>query len=222
MTGEHIVKSFDEELKQITDSIVRMGGLATEQLEAAIEALLTLDETLAQRIIKTDKEINVIANNLDLMAVRILALRQPMAVDVRRIIASIKITTDLERIGDYAKGVAKHVRKMGGPQGGDTLEPVVEMARLCLRMLRDALASFQDLDADRAIEVREIDKQVDGLYKDLIEKLRTCMTATPDRVGTCTSLLFVARHLERIGDHIKNIANHIYYLVHGEPYRKKI
>ncbi len=222
MEREHIVRSFGEELEQLNGAVLHAGGLAVEQLEAAIEALLTLDEELARRIVKADKQVNASTYEVDQLAIRILALRQPVAVDIRRIIASIKISTDIERIGDYAKGVAKHVRNLTETPPGDTIEPVIEMARLCLRMLREALAAYRELDSETAISARKVDKQVDGLYKELIVKLRTCMVETSANVSACTSLLFVARHLERIGDHIKNISNHVYYLVHGEPFKKKI
>ena len=213
-SGEHIVTAYDEELKQLHALIGRMGGLVETQLEGAVQAVLKRDPDLAQRIRQGDKEIDRLEHDADAMALRLIALRQPMAVDLRNTIAALKIAADLERFGDYAKNVAK--RAIAISQMPHIPSPGLDrMARLVQAMIKDVLDAYLENDTDKAIAVWNQDVEVDQLYNSLFRELLTYMMEDPRNITGCTHLLFIAKNIERMGDHATNIAETVHYQVKG-------
>ncbi|MFT5180342.1 MAG: phosphate transport system protein [Alphaproteobacteria bacterium] len=211
----HIVKSFDEELARLSDLISRMGGLAETQLEQSIEALQKRDSTLAEGAIENDRKIDVLHAEVDEMAIRLLALRQPMAGDLRHIVTGLKIAPIVERIGDYAKNVAKRAIALNQMPPVKPLFTIPRMGRMVREMTKDVLDAFADNDVAKAREVWVRDAEVDDMYDSLFRELLTYMMEDPRNITPCTHLLFVARNIERIGDLTTNIAELIHYQVEG-------
>jgi phosphate transport system protein len=211
----HIVKSFDEELAHLSDLISRMGGLAETQLEQSIEALQKRDSTLAEAAIESDRKIDVLHAEVDEMAIRLLALRQPMAGDLRHIVTGLKIAPIVERIGDYAKNVAKRAIAINQMPPVKPLFTIPRMGRMVREMTKDVLDAFAHNDVAKAYEVWVRDAEVDDMYDSLFRELLTYMIEDPRNITPCTHLLFVARNIERIGDLATNIAELIHYQVEG-------
>jgi phosphate transport system protein len=217
MAAEHIIKSYDEELDRLNKIIVEMGGQAESQLAAAIDAVIKRDSDLAAQVIEGDGKVDQLERDLDNLAIRLLALRQPMARDLREIVVALKIGSDLERICDYAANVAK--RSIALTQS-PPLQPVYalpRMARLALLLVKDVIDAFVARDADKAIAVWMRDEELDEMYASLFREFLTYMMEDPRIIGACTHLLFMAKNIERIGDHATNIAEYVYFLVHGTP-----
>jgi len=213
-SGEHIVSAYDAELKQLHEVIGRMGGLAETQLEGAVQAVLRRDPELAQRIRRGDKAIDKLEHDADTMAMRLIALRQPMAVDLRNTIAALKIAADLERFGDHAKSIAK--RAIAISQMPHIPAPGLDrMARLVQGMIKEVLDAYLANDLDMAFDVWRRDQEVDQLYNSLFRELLTHMMEDPRNITACTHLLFIAKNLERMGDHATNIAEIVHYQVTG-------
>jgi phosphate transport system protein len=213
-SGEHIVTAYDEELKQLHALIGRMGGLVETQLEGAVQAVLKRDPDLAQRIRQGDKEIDRLEHDADAMALRLIALRQPMAVDLRNTIAALKIAADLERFGDHAKSIAK--RAIAISQMPRIPAPGLDrMARIVQGMIKDVLDAYLANDLEKALGVWRRDEEVDQLYNSLFRELLTYMMEDPRNITACTHLLFIAKNLERMGDHATNIAEIVHYQVTG-------
>ncbi len=211
----HIVKSFDEELAHLSDLISRMGGLAETQLEQSIEALQRRDSSLAETAIENDRKIDVLHAEVDEMAIRLLALRQPMAGDLRHIVTGLKIAPIVERIGDYAKNVAKRAIAINQMPPVKPLFAIPRMGRMVREMTKDVLDAFANNDVAKAYEVWMRDAEVDDMYDSLFRELLTYMMEDPRNITPCTHLLFVARNIERIGDLATNIAELIHYQVEG-------
>lgn len=211
----HIVKSFDEELARLSDLISRMGGLAETQLEQSIQALQKRDSSLAETAIEHDRKIDVLHAEVDEMAIRLLALRQPMAGDLRHIVTGLKIAPIVERIGDYAKNVAKRAIALNQMPPVKPLFTIPRMGRMVREMTKDVLDAFADNDVAKAREVWIRDAEVDDMYDSLFRELLTYMMEDPRNITPCTHLLFVARNIERIGDLATNIAELIHYQVEG-------
>ena len=211
----HIVKSFDEELAHLSNLISRMGGLAETQLEQSIEALQKRDSTLAETAIENDRKIDVLHAEVDEMAIRLLALRQPMADDLRHIVTGLKIAPIVERIGDYAKNVAKRAVALNQMPPVKPLFTIPRMGRMVREMTKDVLDAFANNDVAKAHEVWIRDAEVDDMYDSLFRELLTYMMEDPRNITSCTHLLFVARNIERIGDLATNIAELIHYQVKG-------
>jgi len=211
----HIVKSFDEELAHLSDLISRMGGLAETQLEQSIEALQKRDSTLAETAIENDRKIDILHAEVDEMAIRLLALRQPMATDLRHIVTGLKIAPIVERIGDYAKNVAKRAIALNQMPPVKPLFTIPRMGRMVREMTKDVLDAFANNDVAKAHEVWMRDAEVDDMYDSLFRELLTYMMEDPRNITPCTHLLFVARNIERIGDLNTNIAELIHYQVEG-------
>ena len=214
---EHTVKSYDEELNQMTGTILRMGGMVEQQLAEAITALVKRDPELAARDIQDDKPVDRLEHEVDHLVMRLLALRQPMAVDLRLITASLKISSDLERIGDYAANVAK---RAGALSQVEPMRPVVVIPRMSLivqGMIKDVLDAYMGRDVDKALDVWRRDEEVDEIYNSLFRELLTYMMEDPRHITPCTHLLFIAKNIERMGDHATNIAETISFLVTGTP-----
>jgi phosphate transport system protein len=213
---EHIVKSFQEELDRLSTNIAHMGGLAETQLAAALDAVTKRDFALADQVIADDKRIDAIEREIDQQAVRMLALRQPMANDLREVISAIKISSDLERIGDLAKNIGKRARVLDVTRPVRTLQGLGRMGHQALRQLKDVLDAYSERDAEKALAVWRRDEEIDEMYTSLFRELLTYMMEDPRTIGSGTHLLFVAKNLERIGDHATNIAELIHFLVRGE------
>jgi phosphate transport system protein len=216
MNGEHIVRAFDEELQRLSAVVMRMGGVAEAQLASAIEALVRRDSELAQRVVAGDEAIDQMDIELDDNAVRTLALRQPMANDLRAVIAALKISGDLERIGDYAKNVAKRTIALNQLTPHEAARSIPRMAKLVQAIIKDVLDAYANHDPNRAIDVWHRDEEVDEMYTALFRELLTYMMEDPRNITACTHLLFIAKNIERIGDHATNIAETIHYLATGQ------
>jgi phosphate transport system protein len=217
MAAEHIIKSYDEELSRLSKMIVEMGGLAESQLAAAIEAVIKRDSELAARVIEDDDKVDQLERDLDNLAIRLLALRQPMARDLREIVAALKIASDLERICDYAANVAKRSIALSQSPAIHPVYALPRMTQFALLLVKDVIDAYVERDADKAIEVWNRDKELDEMYSSLFREFLTYMMEDPRNIGGCTHLLFMAKNIERIGDHATNIAENLYYLVHGVP-----
>jgi len=215
MTSEHIVRAFDEDLNKLDNIIAEMGGLAEHQLADAIEAMVRRDSTLAEQVIASDKRIDALEKEVDELAVKMLALRQPMAEDLRVVITALKTSGIVERIGDYAKNIAKRsVAISQTPPIGPT-KTIARMGAQVQAMIKNVLDAYVARDAGKADLVRESDSEVDLLHTSLFREILTYMMEDPRNISSCTHLLFVAKNIERIGDHATNIAENVHFLVHG-------
>ena len=219
----HIVKSHDEERNRVISEILRMGAMAAAQLEAALDVLERRDDRAAERIIGNDEEIDKLEREISQDAMT-LALRGPLARDLREILATLRIVSDIERIGDYAANAAKRSIAL------NTLPPLPHtrglnaLGTLAVRQLRDVLDAYRDNDADAAQRVRARDAELDTAYTSLFRELLTYMMEDPRAITPCTHLLFIAKNLERVGDHVTNIAENIWFQVHADaplPPREK-
>ncbi len=215
MGSEHIIKSYDEELQRLDNAITQMGGLAESQLAAAIDAVVRRDPDLASEVIEGDVRVDQFEREVESLVVRLLALRQPLARDLRQNIAALKIASDLERIGDYAANVAKRSIALTQSPPVKPVYAVPRMGRLGQAMIKDVLDAYVERDADKAMAVWLRDEELDEMYTSLFRELLTYMIEDPRNITACTHLLFIAKNLERIGDHTTNIAETLYFLVHG-------
>ena len=213
--ASHTVKSFDEDLDQLRALVSEMGGRAESQINAAIEALSRRDTDGAAGIVQGDKAIDQLEGEVERLAVRIIALRAPMADDLREVLAALKISSVLERIADYAKNIAKRVPVLAATEPLAPVSIVPEMGRIVGEMVRDALDAFVKRDAAQAAAVCERDRAVDDFYNSLFRTLLTYMMENPHHITASAHLLFVAKNLERIGDHATNIAEMVHFGVTG-------
>ncbi len=214
--GAHTVKSFDDDIHQLRSLVSQMGGLCEAQISGAIDALMNRDPDAALEIVNTDARIDALEAEAERLAVTMIALRAPMANDLREIISALKISAVLERIGDYAKNIAKRASALSSTT---QIEPVViipQMARVVIAMIRDALDAFVDRDADKALAVIQSDAAVDDFYNSLFRSLLTFMMENPHHITPSAHLLFIAKNLERIGDHATNVAEMVYFSATGE------
>jgi len=215
--GAHIVKSFDEELNWFDNKIAEMGGLAETQLAAAIDALVRRDAEKAAEIVEWDARIDALDDEINSFAVRTLALRQPQASDLRVVVAGLKTAGELERIGDYAKNVAKRaITLTRTPTVGGATVSIARMGALVQNMIKNVLDAYITRDWERADDVRVRDEEVDQIHTSLFRELLTYMMEDHRNITACTHLLFIAKNVERIGDHATNIAEHIHFMVRGE------
>lgn len=215
MTSEHIVKSFDEQLNRLEHTIAEMGGLAETQLADAVEALLRRDSDKAAQVAAADARIDEMETEVDHLAVSLLALRQPMASDLRAIVCALKTSAVIERIGDYAKNVAKRTAALAELPPVPPAFPVARLGRVAQEMIKDVLDAYANRDVEKAEMVRERDRELDTLYTSIFRELLTYMMEDPRNITACTHLLFVAKNIERIGDHTTNIAENVHFLVKG-------
>ena len=214
--AEHIVKAFDEQLEELRRTIVRMGGMVEAELSGAVEALIRRDSEMAQRIIESDQEVDLLEQKVDELVIRLLALRQPMAVDLREVLCALKVATDLERIGDYACNIAKRAMALCQMRPIRSVHSPKSMARLVQSQIQKVVDAYVERDGEKALEVWRGDEEVDEMYTSLFRELLTYMMEDPRDITAGTHLLFVARNIERIGDHATNVAEYIYYLDTGE------
>ena len=217
MVSEHVIKSYDEELRRLDNAITQMGGLAETQIASAIEAVGKRDSRLAADVVEADARVDQLEHDIEGMVLRLLALRQPMAVDLRQILAALKTASDLERIADYATNVAKRSIVLNQTPPVKPAFSLPRMGRLAQGMIKDVLDAYVERDADKALVVWARDEELDEMYTSLFRELLTYMIEDPRNITACTHLLFMAKNIERIGDHATNIAETLYFMVHGTP-----
>jgi phosphate transport system protein len=215
MAKNHIVKSYDHELKNLQLKILEMGTACGYQLSEAVKSLKNRDHELTKKIIAEDAKVNTLQHEVEQMTINLLAMRQPLAIDLRKVVASLKMASDLERIADYAANMARHVNELNNMPLSDSINIIFDMADQALGMLNDVLGAYQELNIEQAAHVWRLDSEINRGYEELIESLRTMMTEQTGKIRGATALLFIGRSCERIGDHIKNIAEHIHYIVTG-------
>lgn len=213
---EHTVKAFDTEIGQLRGLVAEMGGLAEVAIRDAIIALTQHDEDLAAQVVADDVRLDALEAEVDRLAVRTIALRAPMAEDLRDVIAALKISGVIERIGDYAKNIAKRVNALEGRVHVEPIALVPTMADIAESMVRDVLNAYGSRDSALAVEVIRRDEKLDQFYNTLFRSLLTHMMENPATITSATQLLFIARNLERIGDHATNVAEMVYYAATGE------
>jgi phosphate transport system protein len=212
----HTVKVFDSELKELSREIVEMGGLVEQQIADAIDSLVEQNMDQAQRVIAGDPQIDRLQREIEEKAVLTIARRQPMAIDLRETIAALRIANELERMGDYAKNIAKRVLATGSEiQPLPVVRGLQHMAELVLAALKQVLDAYSQRDVAKALEVWRGDEETDAVYDSLFRELLTYMLEDPRNITFCTHLLFCAKNIERIGDHATNIAETVYYIVQG-------
>ncbi len=216
MATDHIVKSYDEHITLLTRKILEMGGLVEQQIARAIEALVNRDVEQANRVIEHDDQIDLMEEEIDQYAIRLLATRQPMAVDLRLITMAMKISNDLERMGDYATNIAKRCERLAKEPPVKPLYTIPRMAQISQAMVKDVLDAYVERDTDKAIAVWRRDDEVDDMFTSLFRELLTYMMEDARNISPCIDLIFVAKNLERIGDHATNIAEKIHYIIHGQ------
>ncbi len=216
MPDQHTVRSYEEELRLLDKKIAQMGGLAELQLGQAIDALEARDPALADQVIAKDSQVDALQRDIEEQVITMIARRQPMADDLRHILGAIRIASDLERVGDLAKNIAKRTLAISSETLPKTLlYGLKHMAELAQRQLKDVLDAYADRNSDAARLVWTRDEQIDATYNSVFRELLTYMMEDPRNIGLCTHLLFGAKNLERIGDHTTNIAETVHYLVKG-------
>jgi len=216
-SNKHIVRAFGQELEHISNIIIQMGGVAEAQVEAAVQAVVRRDMTKAAQVIQADNQLDQLQQDIDNETLRLLALRQPMASDLREIVSALKIAADLERIGDYAANIAKRSLALAQLPAVRPAGAIPRMGRLVQEIMKEVLDAFIERDVDKAIAARGRDEELDDLYTSLFREVLTYMMEDPRNITPCTHLLFIAKNLERIGDHATNIAETIHFLVIGHP-----
>jgi phosphate transport system protein len=213
---DHTLKSFDTEISQLRGLIAEMGGLAEVAIRDAVDALSRHDEVKARQVVANDARLDALEAEVDLLAVQIIALRAPMADDLRDVIAALKISGVIERIGDYAKNIARRVDEVELRAKIELLSVIPAMADIAQGMVRDALNAYGARDGSLAIEVINRDEKLDSFYNSLFRALVTHMMENPATISSAAQLLFVARNLERIGDHSTNVAEMVYFAATGQ------
>ncbi|PBC01547.1 phosphate signaling complex protein PhoU [Mesorhizobium sp. WSM3860] len=217
MQSAHIVSAYDEELKFLSKRIAAMGGHAERMVEQAVAALVNADPGLAQKVIHDDLVLDEGQREIDDKAIIIIARRQPMATDLREIVGAIRISADIERVGDLGKNLAKRVAAViDGRQPSSLFRGLEALADLALTQLKEVLDVYASRSVEKIGFVRDRDDQIDAMYTSLFRELLTYMMEDPRNITPCTHLLFCAKNIERIGDHATNIAETIYYIVTGD------
>ena len=217
MVIRHIVKSYDDDLKNLNTHIRKMADMTLIQLDKAIESVITGQLALAQEVITSDPQIDALEHEIDGLAVRMIALRQPVAQDLRSILTALKVSSHLERIADYAANIARRAINLTGMQGLHSPTTLKRMIDMTKEMIHDVVEAYTSLDVDKAMSVWRKDLEVDEMYTSYFRELLTYMMEDPRSISVCTQLLFAAKNIERVGDHATNIAEMVYYLVHGRP-----
>lgn len=212
----HISTAFASDLRKIENLVVTMGGLVEQQIEHAAEVIVSRDLELADKLIASDAEVDALEQEIDTLVVRIIALRQPKAQDLRGVLAALKVAADLERIGDYAKNLGKRTHVLAQvPTVGDSAKSVRRMCLMVRQMVKDVLDAYLSRDLSSAAEVRLRDEDVDQIHNNLFRALLTYMLEDPRNITPCMHLLFIAKNVERMGDHTTSIAEQIHFLIAG-------
>ena len=218
MHNEHILKSFDSELARLYGEIEHMGALSVSQLERAGEILLARDDAAANALIAADVEIDALESAISQDVLRLLALRQPMARDLREVYSTLKIAADIERVGDLAANVAKRSKVLNQSRVIPAVAGLPALIELAAELVREAIKSYLTRDAELAKRIRERDAELDQLYTRLFREVLTYMAEDARMITACSHLLFIAKNIERIGDHATNIAESAWFVVHGEAF----
>jgi len=213
---EHTLKAFDEDLDRLRALISQMGGLAEHAIGEAMRCLMQRDVEGAERIVQDDVKLDALEIETERQAVQLIALRAPMAGDLRDVVAALKISGVVERIGDYAKNIAKRVPLLENVGSIEPLSLLPEMARIATEMVHNVLDAFVERDAEAAVRVCQRDQAVDDFYDSIFRTLLTHMMENPHNIGPSAHLLFVAKNLERVGDHATNIAEMVYFAATGD------
>ena len=218
--GHHISRQFNEELENVRSQVLKMGGIVEDQLSNAVQALVGTNAELAREVVENDYRVNALEVAIDEECTRIVARRQPAASDLRLVMAVIKTITDLERIGDEAKRVARMVaEEMNGTLNQEMRQELEHMGSLVRDMLRQVLDAFARMDVDKAVEVVHNDSKVDSKYGSITRQLMTYMAEDARSIPLMLNILWAARAMERMGDRCENIAEYIFYLVYGRDVR---
>jgi phosphate transport system protein len=214
--NSHIVKAFDSELGALQKKIAEMGGIAEAMVSDAMDALQKRDLDLATAVRATDQQLDILQREVEENAILLIARRQPMAIDLRDVVATIRIASDLERVGDLAKNIAKRaMATQSSTHFPKAVTGLLHLSKLSLTQLKLVLDAYSARSVDQALAVWKTDGDIDALYTSIFRELLTYMMEDPRNITFCTHLLFCAKNLERIGDHATNIAETIYYLVTG-------
>ena len=218
MMNEHTAKAFDVDLQELTRKVAEMGGLAEKEVSDAVAALTRRDNDLAQSVVTSDPTIDALQREIEEKAILTIARRQPMAVDLREVVCALRVSNDLERIGDLAKNISKWVMALDGefhPQ--KLLRGVEHMGSLVCDQLRQVLDAFATRDLQAALAVWKGDQEIDAMCTSLFRELLTYMMEDPRNITFCIHLMFCAKNIERMGDHATNIAESVYYMIEGRP-----
>jgi phosphate transport system protein len=216
LMSEHTAKAFDADLQELARLVAEMGGLAEKGIADSVEALGNRDAKLAQQVIAADTTIDALQREIEEKAILMIARRQPMAIDLREIVAALRVSNDLERLGDLAKNIGKRVVALGGEFRATTvLRGVEHMTDLVLAALKSVLDAYARRDIEQALEVWRGDEEIDAVNNSLFRELLTYMMEDPRNITFCTHLLFCAKNIERMGDHATNIAETVHYMVEG-------
>jgi len=221
-TTGHTLKAFDDDLAELRAKISQMGGLAENAITEAMSALMNRDHLGAERVVADDRKIDAIEADVERSVVQIIALRAPMADDLREVVAALKISGVVERIGDYAKNIAKRVPELESQARIEPLSLLPQMARIVSEMVHKVLDAFSQRDAQAALEVCERDRAVDDFYDSIFRTLLTFMMEDPHNITPSAHLLFIAKNLERMGDHATNVAEMVYYAATGERMAERV
>jgi len=214
--GGHTLTAFDQDLAELRGLIVDMGSVAEAAIEEAMRCLVERDVAAAAELEAGDEQLDDLEAEAERRAVELIALRAPMADDLREVVAALKIAGVVERVGDYAKNIARRAHRLPRGKPLEPLSLLPEMAKIAAAMVHDALAAFVDRDPERAVQVCVRDDALDDFYESIFRTLVTFMMEDPQNIGPSTTLLFVAKNLERIGDHATNIAEMVYFAATGE------
>jgi phosphate transport system protein len=218
MMSDHTAKAFDADLQELTRKVAEMGGLAEKEVSDSVAALTRRDRDLAQKVVASDPTIDALQREIEEKAILTIARRQPMAVDLREVVCALRVSNDLERIGDLAKNISKRVMALDGefhPQ--KLIRGVEHMGSLVCDQLRHVLDAFASRDVQAALVVWKGDEEIDAMCTSLFRELLTYMMEDPRNITFCIHLMFCAKNIERMGDHATNIAESIYYMIEGRP-----
>jgi phosphate transport system protein len=216
--SEHTIRAFDADLGELSRMVAEMGGLAEKEIADSVIALARRDVELAQKVIALDPSVDNLQRAIEEKAILTIARRQPMAVDLRDIVGSLRVSNDLERIGDLAKNIAKRVLALDADVAfSQVVRGVEEMTKLVLAQVKQVLDAYASRDVEKALEVWRRDEEVDAVNNSLFRELLTYMMEDPRNITSCTHLLFCTKNIERMGDHATNIAETVHYMVEGRP-----
>jgi phosphate transport system protein len=214
--SDHITKAYDQDITALKTQLAEMGGIAEEQLANAIQALIKRDLVLADQVIRNDQQLDELERRIEEKAILTIAKRQPMAKDLREIVVAIRVSSDIERIGDLAKNTAKRTHAISEALPRKLLTGLSRMGAMAQGQLNQVLDAYAQRDVEKGLAVWRSDEDLDSLYNSIFRELLTYMMEDPRNISLCTHLLFGAKNLERIGDHTTNIAENIHYLIHGK------
>ncbi len=214
--SDHIAKAYDNDIATLKSQLAEMGGIAEEQLANAIQALIRRDTALADSVIRNDDTLDGLERRIEEKAILTIAKRQPMAHDLREIIVAIRVSSDIERIGDLAKNTAKRTHAISEALPRNLASGLTRMGQMAQTQLNQVLNAYALRDDEMGLAVWRADEDLDALYNSIFRELLTYMMEDPRKIGECTHLLFGAKNLERIGDHTTNIAENIHFLIHGK------